>query len=43
MSDKRQENLVKTSIGRIILHLTALNKDFKFGWHIKGIKRELVT
>jgi hypothetical protein len=36
-----QAKLVSSGNGRIILHLATLNQDWKFGWHIKGILREL--
>jgi hypothetical protein len=41
MSAERQMNLAQTSQGRILLHLSALNKDWKLRWHVAGILREV--
>ena len=41
MNNKTQIKLSRSHTGRMILHLACLNKDKKFSWHIKGIKREL--
>lgn len=40
MSHKTQAKLVKTHIGRIILHLCALARDRNLISHAKGISRE---
>ena len=40
MSKTIQAKLVKTSVGRVVLHLTCLLNDFKLEWHMKGIVRE---
>ena len=41
MSKMIQARLVKTSLGRIVLHITCLLNDCKLEWHVKGIVREL--
>lgn len=40
MSVTTQIRLAGSSRGRIALHIAALFKDGKFGWHMKGILRE---
>lgn len=42
MSDDQILSLASSRIGRILIHLIALNEDFKFNWHWKGIKRDLI-
>ena len=41
MSVERQLNLAGTATGRVMLHLLALNSDWKLRWHVAGILREL--
>jgi len=41
MKNKTQLKLVKTSKGRIFLHVSALIKDHLYSWHMDGIIREL--
>ena len=41
MSSAMQVKLVGSGQGRIVLHLATLMHDGKFGWHLKGILREL--
>jgi hypothetical protein len=41
MSTERQLNLAATAGGRVLLHLLALNADWKLRWHMRGILREL--
>jgi hypothetical protein len=41
MSAERQLNLAATAGGRVMLHLLALNADWKLRWHMTGILREL--
>ena len=41
MSNQKQMNLAKSSIGRIKLHLLALIRDHHVKFHYKGIKREI--
>jgi hypothetical protein len=33
--------LVKTRIGRIVLHAVCLVRDRKLSWHVAGIAREI--
>jgi len=41
MSAKKQLDLAGTAAGRVMLHLLALNTDWKLSWHLAGILREL--
>jgi hypothetical protein len=41
MSAERQLDLAGTAAGRVMLHLLALNTDWKVRWHVVGILREL--
>lgn len=41
MSKEMQGKLVKTSLGRVILHVACLLSDYRFEWHLKGIVREI--
>jgi hypothetical protein len=41
MSIQTQLFLSQSGKGRVALHLLALNQDLKFGWHLKGILREI--
>lgn len=41
MSAKRQLDLAGTAAGRVMLHLLAMNADWKVRWHVVGILREL--
>jgi hypothetical protein len=42
MSDESQEILVKSRVGRVILHIVTLFRDRKYFWHLKGITREFL-
>jgi hypothetical protein len=41
MSAERQLDLAATAGGRVMLHLLALNADWKLRWHMAGILREM--
>jgi hypothetical protein len=41
MSTERQLDLAGTAAGRVVLHLFALNADWKLRWHVAGILREM--
>src|SRR5689334_4869579 len=41
IQDRIALQLVRSSPGRIILHLTCLARDHRFRWHWQGILREL--
>lgn len=43
MNNAKQIRLSRSHTGRIILHLAALRIDWKFRWHINGIRREFKT
>jgi len=36
-----KEKLAKSHSGRVILHLWCLVRDYKWSWHLAGIRREL--
>jgi hypothetical protein len=35
------QTMARTRLGRIALHLLALNRDWKFRWHLAGVWREI--
>ncbi len=41
LSHRLSHHLVRSSTGRIILHLSCLARDHRFRWHWQGILREL--
>lgn len=41
MSLEFQMKIAKSRVGRMVLHITALLRDGKYSWHLKGITREL--
>ena len=42
MTTDKQLEWANSKAGRIGLHLLALNRDYKFKWHLKGIIREII-
>jgi hypothetical protein len=41
MTTKQKLMLAETERGRIVLHLAALFRDGRFGWHLTGVLRQL--
>ena len=42
MTAKNEMVFAGSSFGRIFLHLGAFKRDWKFKWHMDGIKREVL-
>lgn len=41
MSDRIQAGMVRSRVGRVILHMVAMYRDGKVLWHWRGIEREI--